>query len=462
MAGAILATVAAVLALAAGAFWLYGGNLSAPLRQFAEANRLGAANPLRPRMALALLAIPATLWLLHLHRSGRLGRPVFGGLCVLLTATLLLVANLSVTVRQREPSDMPATIRFLQQDGSLFRVMSHTSSITLNSYLVFLAGGDPNKVDNEGPHELDFRYRYMAETLTSNLSLQYGLQSVNGQALLQSIRQAIALSYLGSVSSELSDFDQIDRRLAAKLWTIRNRNLLEHLPILRAFNVKYVLSNFDLSQHSDVLRRVFTSPIPMLDPRTLSDVYTYEVIGALPRAYLVGEAVRVGGPEEAMDALLEGRVDPARTVLLEPANAPKGRFTDLSPSEPRLNPDRSTVRVTSYANTEVSLEADTDGAGFLVLNDAFGPGWEARVDGLSEPVEVANGWVRAVTIERAGHHVIRFTYQPPLLAQGLLVSLASLALLAALMLTAGRRRVDGKGAPIYAATRLVPPLFPDR
>ena len=422
---AIVTTVGGCLVLAAGVLWLYGGSSGAPIREFAEVHRLGAANPLRPRMALALVALPATLWLLYAHRAGRVGPSTLKYLCVALTAGLLLMVNQSVTLRQPEPSDTPATVRFLQQDGSLFRVMSHTSSVTLNLYLVYLAGGDPNKVDGEGPREYDFRVRYMAETLTSNHALEYGLQTVNGQVLLQSIRQAIALSYLGS-DADLSYFDQVDPRLASKLWDIRSHNLIEHLPVLRAFNVKYVLSNFELWQHSDVLRLAYTSPIRMLDPGSLTNVYVYEVIGAMPRAYLVPESATVGSAEEAMDALWDGRVDPSQTVMLERPAPPLG--------QPRLNPARSSAQVASYGNTEVSMDVRTDGSGFLVLSDSFYPGWQAWVDGAPVPILVANGWVRALPIQGAGSHAIRFAYQPPLFNEGRLASLASLALLVAMVL----------------------------
>lgn len=442
---AILATLAALVALAGGALWLYGGHIGAPLRELAEANRLGPANPLRPRIALALLALPAALWLLHARVTGRVARSAFSGLCIGLTAGLLLVANLSVTVRQQEPSDAPATARFLQQDGSLFRVMSHTSSITLNLYLVFLAGGDPNRVDAEGPRELDFRYRYMAETLSSNLALQYGLQSIDGHALLQSIRQAIALSYLGSRSSDLSDFGQIDRGLADRLWDLRSRHLLDHLPLLRAYNVRYVLSNFELWQHSDLLRLAFTSQIPMLHPQTLTSVHVYEVLGSLPRAYLVPESLRADGPEEALDALLAGRVEPARTVLLEQPAPSLG--------EPRLDPARSSVTIQSYRNAEVKLDLRTDGSGFLVVNDAFHPGWRAWVDGQAAPIYVANGWVRAIPIPGPGDHSVHLAYSPPLFAEGVAVSVASLVVLLAVPAAAIIRRHlrprNGRGAMPY-------------
>jgi hypothetical protein len=234
------------------------------------------------------------------------------------------------------------------------------------------------------------------------------------------------LAYLGSSSSALTDFNQIDSRLAAKLGDIRARNLLDHLPVLRAFNVKYVLSNFDLSQHSDLLRRVFTSPIQMLDPGSLTEVYVYEVIGAMPRAYLVPNSIAVRDAEEAMDTILSGQVDPTRAVILE-------RQT-VGPADPHLDPARSSVKVASYRNTELSMDVQTDGSGFLVVNDTFAPGWQAWVDGIPTAIEVANGWVRAVPISTSGNHSVRMSYTPPMWNEGLLASAISAVLCLALIL----------------------------
>jgi len=435
---AVIATAVAGLALAAGILWLYGGDLGSGIRHFAEGYKLGAANPLRPRMALALLAIPAALWLLHLHRSGRVGRSLFSWLCASLTVLLLLAVDAGVTTRQPEPSGVPATARFLQKDGSLFRVMSGVNSITINLYLSFLTGADPTRVDGEAPQAYDFRYRFMRETLAKNFSLEYGLESVDGQALLQSRRQAIALCYLGS-GGELDYFEQVDPKLAAKLWSMQNRNIMDHLPVLRAFNVKYVLTNLELWQHSESLRLAFTSPIPMFDPRAITNVYAYEVVGALPRAYLVPVASEVGGADEALDALASEKVDPSSIVLLE--------VVPPSPRGPRLNATRSTVDVVSYKSTEVLIEAETDGSGFLVLNDAYYPGWSAWVDGQESPVLVANGWVRAVVIPSAGRHTVRFAYEPPMFEEGKWVTgvssvfliAAAISSLAGLLRRAGRR-----------------------
>ncbi len=429
------------LILAAGAVWVSGSPLGISFGAFADAHRLGSVNPLRPRIGLALVAIPLTFWIVYARYTERVTRTTFGLLSVGITSVLLLGVGMSVTARQPGLDRPPATAVFLSQDRSLFRVMSYKPSLAMNLILTLLAGGDPNKVDEEGPTQLNFRYRYMAEVLSPNFATQYGLQSIDGYEVLQSTRQAIALSYMGSSSAETYGLIDADgspegKELQGKLADIQLRNLLDHLPVLRAFNVKYVLTNLELWQHSDELRLAFTSPIAMLDPRTETAVHVYEVLRTLPRVYLVSKATVMDDNVAALDTILAERVNPADTVLLE-------NYPSTSPIGPRLDQARSSDRIVSYGNTEIELEVDTNGSGFLVINDAYYPGWTAQVDGAQVPTYVANGWVRAIPIDTAGNHSVRLSYEPLLLREGLWITATSLALCAAAVWAFARYRRNG-------------------
>jgi hypothetical protein len=58
---------------------------------------------------------------------------------------------------------------------------------------------------------------------------------------------------------------------------------------------------------------------------------------------------------------------------------PHARDRGVSPP-PALRPAGS-VRIVSYANTEVVLEVDSPEGGWVVLNDVWHPRWEVEVDG---------------------------------------------------------------------------------
>jgi uncharacterized membrane protein YfhO len=82
--------------------------------------------------------------------------------------------------------------------------------------------------------------------------------------------------------------------------------------------------------------------------------------------------------------------------------------------------------VTSYQPERVSVEVDVRGSGaYLVLLDAWYPGWEASVDGGAAEILRANGLFRAVRVPE-GSHTVEFVYRSSPLIVGGVISLVSL------------------------------------
>ncbi len=424
----VLATVLFVLAIFVGVLWMYGGEFGAGIRLVAQQEHLGPMNPLRPRMIIALVAIPAAIWLVHLWAANKISKTAMQAISIAATSCVLLTFGIAMLQFRAPDPGPPATARFLQSDHSLFRVMSYWPNMSVYLYLQFLAGGKRDSVDAWGPAEQDFAYRYMRESLAPNFPLEYGLDSIDGYEVLQSKRQAIAMKYFGSEKAEEIPVDREGSStetwdLAAKLEQVGDRGIMDRISVFRAFNVKYVLTNLQLWQHSKELRLAFTKQIPMLDPRTMTSVYVYEVIGALPRAYLVPDSVTARNETEALDWIISGQLNPSSEVAIE---NPEG----LKLSEARLDPSRSSVSVISYTGSQINLRVRADGSGFLVINDAYYPGWRSWVDGKETPILIANGWVRAIQIPSAGDHTVRLAYAPPLFSKGRWVSIGSLTLCA--------------------------------
>jgi hypothetical protein len=69
------------------------------------------------------------------------------------------------------------------------------------------------------------------------------------------------------------------------------------------------------------------------------------------------------------------------------------------------------VRILSFRNTEVVLEADSPDGGWAVLNDLWHPWWFASVDGAPAPLLRANILFRAVAVP-PGRHTVRFELRP--------------------------------------------------
>jgi hypothetical protein len=128
-----------------------------------------------------------------------------------------------------------------------------------------------------------------------------------------------------------------------------------------------------------------------------ADGWVYENPRAFPRVLFARRAQT--GDFDAM--LADGKwpdVDLNETVLLE----------RTAPPIPR-GPGR--VRIVSYGNNEVALEADSPDGGWVVLNDVWQPWWSVEVDGETRPVLRANVLFRAVEVS-PGRHSIRFVFQP--------------------------------------------------
>ncbi len=115
-----------------------------------------------------------------------------------------------------------------------------------------------------------------------------------------------------------------------------------------------------------------------------------------------------------------GRVRPAQIEAVRAAGAAAAAA-----------PQDRAVESIHEAPERVVLRVRTNGPRLLVLPDAPYPGWQARVDGQERPVWSANLGHRAVLIADPGEHVVEFVYRSIPFEAGRVVSLVSLAALAA-------------------------------
>jgi uncharacterized membrane protein YfhO len=69
------------------------------------------------------------------------------------------------------------------------------------------------------------------------------------------------------------------------------------------------------------------------------------------------------------------------------------------------------IAVTETSLNEVNVHAALAQPGFVVLADAYYPGWQATIDGQPAPLYRANSVTRAVYVP-AGEHVIHYRFRP--------------------------------------------------
>lgn len=195
--------------------------------------------------------------------------------------------------------------------------------------------------------------------------------------------------------------------------------------LLSLMNVKYVLAPpvswtpNDPYADAPGFRRVYDR-----------DVTVYENLDVLPRAFLV-DRVRVLSEDAALAALVARDFDPRAAVILEDPAAP------MPPPSP--DGDAGSAAVTSLTANRVVVRATTARPAYLVLSEAYYPGWRARVDGADAPIYQADYLFRAVYLT-PGEHEIVFAFMPASYVASALATAAGLACVTSCFIVAAWRR----------------------
>ena len=137
----------------------------------------------------------------------------------------------------------------------------------------------------------------------------------------------------------------------------------------------------------------------------------------------------------------------AAARLTELANNPAQDGTVvLDHAAPTADGLPAKVHVEHGEGDVLQARVDAQGDGYLVVADALGAGWTARVDGKNAAVLRADHALAAIRVPK-GDHVVRIVYHPPHGRLGAIVSLLSLALLLAIAVVAFRRRRTRDASP---------------
>ena len=148
-----------------------------------------------------------------------------------------------------------------------------------------------------------------------------------------------------------------------------------------------------------------------------AQVYLNE--GYYPRAFVVHRAELAPDGEAALARLVDPSFDPQSAVVLEGTlPAEHALLADRPPN------DEATAKIVDYQLNRVIIQTYSPAAGFLVLGDAYYPGWKAMVDGEVTPVYQADYLFRAVFVP-PGTHQVQFYFQPESFMVGAVVSLAA-------------------------------------
>ena len=172
---------------------------------------------------------------------------------------------------------------------------------------------------------------------------------------------------------------------------------------------------------------IFTQLQPPGFARVLSsDIEIYQ-LPAGQRAFLVSEPSYLPddwqGREAALDMLRGG----AEAVI---HGAPKLPAADLN---------GASVEIIAHESERVVLQVESPAAAYLILADAWQPGWTAQVNGEASPVYRANVMFRAVAVP-AGQSEAVFLFQPQMWQVALVLGLVIWGIVGLLCLWIWRRQ----------------------
>jgi len=243
------------------------------------------------------------------------------------------------------------------------------------------------------------------ELLQPNTNLLYGVESLGG-------------------------YSGINTRWSVDLIGDHNRRGI--VDDLHGFDQRQLIPDtgfFDLLEALSVRWLILPSPVPegrLEHVASVGSAEVYRLPWAMPRARVVARARIVASAAEFKSLLLNKAIDLRQEAALHDPEA-AASIAGLDPAGPESAPAGEARLVVDRA-TEVVIETTAPRGGFLLLADAWYPGWKATVDGRPAPIFRSNVAHRAVPLP-AGNHRVVFSFRPVIAAVGWTLSAAGLAIL---------------------------------
>jgi len=163
----------------------------------------------------------------------------------------------------------------------------------------------------------------------------------------------------------------------------------------------------------------------------------YDNRAAMPRAFFVGAAGARAAGADCVSRLQHPSFDPRRDLLVDEAAPAPATAAPAGPPP--------AVRIATYHPARVDLEVRAEEPGYVVLTDAFYPGWTATVDGAIAGIVRTDCFFRGVRVA-PGAHRLTLRYAPLSARRGALIALGSAAG-ATVLLWVARRRSDPFATP---------------
>ncbi|MCB0126782.1 MAG: oligosaccharide flippase family protein, partial [Caldilineaceae bacterium] len=254
------------------------------------------------------------------------------------------------------------------------------------------------------------------KTFNANVGMYYGWQDIRGY---DSIIPRQYVEFMDRIAPQEGEL--LYNRIAPLYANLKTGMFAESIavlnnPLLDLLNVKYVLTEYVIPNPN--WRRIYFD----------GTLRVYENQEVMPRVFIVPEAQVVPAAEQPLE-----ESDLRNLVYIEEQPTVDNA---LIPASPQLKE----AHISRYTANDVFVDVNLSDRGWLVLTDAYFPGWKAYLrdfggdegDEREIPIYRANGAFRTVYIPEAGQWTIRFVYSPMSFKLGLYISF--LAFMTALLL----------------------------
>jgi Bacterial membrane protein YfhO len=202
--------------------------------------------------------------------------------------------------------------------------------------------------------------------------------------------------------------------------------------LLRTFGVAGLAGTTPLTASSVELERRERDPM----------LFVYRVRDPVPAAYLASRLVTASREREALNRIIGADFTPGADVVVEELPASVGATA---------GGEGGAVRVETWSDRRIVLEATARRPSLLVVNDAYFDGWRARVDDREAPVVRANFLARGIAVD-SGTHRVELRYRPASLRVGTAISLLT-AFALATAATASAMRPPAAAQPWRMSSR---------
>ncbi len=308
--------------------------------------------------------------------------------CVIISDLFLAGWKYQPTMKEKYFSHYTKTMEFINNDKEVFRVM-HTPATRK-----YFAGIERNR---------NFVQNYT--------EYQRGIVPYLG--LSHHIFYAHVAGYMALCPDEYLDLLNLFMSYPPTLDALRK--------LINLFNIKYIISvdKFSTELVQDNWKLAYNKGI-----------YIYRNESAFPRAFFVPEAISLA-PKKAFIAVGTMNFDPRNQVILSTEESQRHKSTKEAGGRRHVcdSIHEPVVKITDYRLHSVSIKADTDRDGWVVLTDNYYPGWKAYVNNHETKIYQADNAFRAIRI-KSGTSKIDFVYNPLSIKAGIWGSIISLIFIA--------------------------------